>query len=149
MTPNTKRTILFTVLGLFAIGAGVAYYLYNKKPIDVEHATPDTRSSSVELYQAFSTDSLTARKKFSQKNEVVEVSGIVSHISKNLDDHAIILLKTNESSASVNCTMEGLAGNIKEADNVIIKGICTGMGMGDTDLGILGDVYLVRCYLVK
>ena len=149
MTPNTKRTILFTVLGLLAIGAGFAYYLYNRKPIDVEHASADAKTSSIELYQAFSADTLTAKKKFSQKNEVIEVSGIVSHISQNMDNHAIILLKTNESGASVNCTMEGPAGNIKEMDKIIIKGICTGMGMGDTDLGILGDVYLVRCCLIK
>ena len=44
--------------------------------------------------------------------------------------------------------MEEVAG-LAENKQVTLKGICTGMGMGDADLGIMGDVYLVRCYLIK
>ena len=149
MTPNTKRMILFSVLCLVAIGAGIGYYLYNKKPLNPNNVSPDAKTTSTELYQAFSTDSSIAKKKFSRKDEVVEVSGVVSNISYNQDKQAIILLKTNEGGASINCTMEGPAENIKEADSISIKGFCTGMGAGDTDLGILGDVYMIRCYRLK
>jgi hypothetical protein len=45
--------------------------------------------------------------------------------------------------------MEGPVENIKETDNIVLKGFCTGMGAGDTDLGIRGDVYMIRCYGVK
>ena len=149
MTPKTKRTILFTVLGLIAIGAGVGYYLYNKKPFNSNDVSPDMRTTSTELYQAFAVDTVAAKNKFSRKDEVVEVSGTISGISQNQDKQTIVLLKTNEGGASVNCTMEGSAENIKEGDNVILKGFCPGMGAGDADLGIMADVYMIRCYRVK
>lgn len=149
MTPKTKRTILFTVLGLIAIGAGVGYCLYNKKPLNPNDVSPDTRITSTELYRAFTKDTVAAMKKFSLKEKVVEVSGTVSGISQNQDKQAILLLKTDEEGASVNCTMEGPAENIKEGDNVNIKGFCPGLGVGDADLGIMADVYMIRCYLVK
>ncbi len=149
MTPKSKRTILFTVLCLVAIGAGIGYYLYNKKPLNPNDVSPDTKTTSIELYQAFAADTVVAKKKFSRKDEVVEVSGIVLRISQNQDKQTIILLKTNEAGASVNCTMEGPVDNVKEADNINLKGFCTGMGAGDTDLGIVGDVYMIRCYKLK
>ena len=122
MTPKSKRTILFTVLGLFAIGAGIGYYLYTKKPLNPNDISPDTRTTSTELYQAFAADTVAAKNKFSRKDEVVEVSGTVTGILKNQDKQTIILLKTNEAGASVNCTMEGSVENIKEGDNINIKG---------------------------
>jgi len=149
MTPKTKRTILFSVLGLIAIGAGVGYYLYNKKPLNPNDVSPDTKTTSTELYQAFAADTTVAKKNFSRKDEVVEVSGIVSGISTNQDKQSVILLKTNAEGASVSCTMEGPAENVKEGDTVKLKGFCTGMGAGDTDLGIAADVYMIRCYRVK
>ena len=149
MTPKIKRTILFTVLGLFAIGAGVGYYLYTKKPLNPSNVSPDTKTTSAELYQAFAADSIAAKKKFSRKDEVVEVSGTITGISQNQDKQTVLLLKTNEGGASVNCTMEGPAGKFKEGDNLSLKGFCPGMGAGDADMGIMADVYMIRCYQAK
>jgi len=146
MTPKTKKTIIFSLLGIIAIGGAIAFYLYNKGPIDVKNAS-GIKVAATELYQTFSKDSTEAKKKYTDK--ILEVSGIVTQVSQNQQNQAIVLIKTNESGASVNCTMEGPADAIKEKDAIVLKGICTGMGMGDVDLGILGDVYLVRCYLVK
>lgn len=149
MTPKIKRTILFTVLCLVAIGAGVGYYFYNKKPLNPNDVSADTKTTSIELYRAFAADTVAAKKNFSRKDEVVEVSGIVSGISPNQDKQSIILLKTNVEGASVNCTMEGPAENIKEGDSVKLKGFCTGMGASDADLGLVADVYMIRCYVIK
>jgi hypothetical protein len=149
MTPKTKRTILFTVLCLVAIGAAVGYYLYTKKPLNPNDVSPDTTITSTELYKAFAADTAAAKKNFSRKNEVVEVSGIVSDISQNRDKQSIILLKSNVEGASVNCTMEGPVGNIKAGDSMRLKGFCTGMGVADADLGLVADVYMIRCYLMK
>ena len=38
---------------------------------------------------------------------------------------------------------------VAEAQPIVLKGICNGLGEGDADLGIAGDVYLVRCYVVR
>ena len=150
MTPKTKRTILLTVLGLIIIGAGVGYYLYTKKPLNPNDVSPDTKTTSTELYQAFATDTVVAKQKFSRKDEVVEVSGSVTGMSQNPDKQPIILLKTNAEGASINCTIEGPAPNIKEGDKVNLKGFCTGMnGSVDLEMGVLPDVYMSRCYLIK
>lgn len=146
MTPNTKKTLFFSILGMVAIGAAIAFYLYNKGPVDVKNAT-GIKVVSTELYQTFSKDSLLAKKKYADK--IVETSGIVTQVSKNQQNQVIVLLRTNEAGAFVNCTLEGPVENTKEGDSVTIKGICSGIGAGDTDLGIPGDVYLIRCYLVK
>jgi hypothetical protein len=149
MTPKVKRTILFSVLGLFAIGAGVGYYLYNKKPLNPNNVSPDTKTTSTELYQAFARDTLAAIKDFSRKVEVVEVSGTVLAVSRNQDKQYVILLNTDVEGASVNCTMEGPAPNVTAGQTIRLKGFCTGMGAGDADLGIMADLYMIRCYLVK
>lgn len=146
MTPKTKKTIFFSLVGIIAIGGAIGYYLYNKGPVDVKN-TNGKKVISTALYQSFSKDSAQAKNDFS--NKILEVTGIVERISQNQQNQAIVLLKTSDAGAYINCTMEGLSTDIKELDAVIIKGICTGMGMGEPDLGILGDVYLIRCYLVK
>ena len=61
----------------------------------------------------------------------------------------VVMLQTSEAGAYVNCTMEEKAAGLVENKEATLKGICTGMGMGDADLGIMGDVYLVRCYLIR
>ena len=152
MTPKTKRTILFTVLCLVAIGASIGYYLYNKKPLNPNDVSPDTKTTSTELYQAFATDTVSAKKKFSRKNEVVEVSGLVVSVSQNPGKPPFILLKTNEDGASVNCTIEGPLENIKAGDSVNLKGFCTGIqsiDATDIDIKIVGDVVVMRCYIIK
>lgn len=146
MTTGTKKTILFSVLGLAALGAAVGYYLFNKGPVDVKN-TGGTKVTATELYEAFSKDSSGAQKKYTEK--IIEAAGIVSQVSQNQQNQAIILIKTNEAGAFVNCTMEGPANAVKENDAVTIKGICSGIGQGNEDLGIKGDVYLTRCYLIK
>ena len=45
--------------------------------------------------------------------------------------------------------MEDSLAKFKEDEAVTIKGICTGIGMGDTSMEILGDVYLIRSYFIR
>ena len=103
--------------------------------------------NAVELYDQFSKDSTASLKKYSGK--IVEVTGIVSNTSLNQQKNQIILLKTNAGGAYVNCTMEEDAAKLNTNDNINIKGICSGIGQGDEDLGIKGDLYLTRCFLIK
>jgi hypothetical protein len=143
MQANTKKSILLslTVLVLAAVLTG--YYFYNKGPLDVK-SSKGIPATSTELYHSFSTDSVGAHKKYTGK--VVAVSGEVTEISTNTRNQKIVLIKTGEEGGHVNCTMEGELGNIRHSGRITVKGIVTGIGQGDADLGILGDVYLIRCY---
>jgi cytochrome c-type biogenesis protein CcmE len=144
MSPNVKKTVIFSLLGLVAVAVAIGLYFYNKGPVDVKHAI-SVKVPAIELYEAFSKDSVTANMKFG--NKIIETTGWVSQVSQNQQNQAIVMLKTNDEGAFVNCTMEGPATTIKEKETIIIKGICTGMLSGD--LGLPGDVYLGRCYLVR
>lgn len=146
MTGKTKKIIFFSVLGLVAIAAVVGYYMYNKGPVCVD-CSGGKKITAADLYQSFSKDSINARKTYA--GIILEVSGRVTKVTLNPQNPSIVLLKTNESGASLNCTMEGPLGNIKAEDSITIKGICTGMGAGVPELNIAGDVYLTRCYISK
>ena len=139
-TPK-KIGVIFCVLIL--IGVITAFYLWNKPHQNVANAAA-VKTDAVELYKIFSTDSATANKKFVQ--QVIEVSGIVHNISKNQQNQTIVLIKTNTDGAYINCTLEQDLNKLQTGRFVNLKGICNGIGQGDADLGIKGDVYLVRCY---
>ncbi len=138
-----KKYLLFFVSLAVVIAAAIFFFQYNKQPVEVLRATGMPVAAKA-LYEDFVQDSFAA-KKYLQK--ILVVSGTVTRISQNQQDQAIVMLKTGSDAAFVNCTMEGRPGNIRAGDQCTIKGICTGMGEGDTDLGIPGDVYLVRCYM--
>ena len=146
MTRKTKKTILVAVLLVAVLGASVGYYLYNKGPMDVKNSSAQ-KITATELYDLFSKDSTAALKKYAGK--VLLVKGLVNSVSVNQQKEKLILLKTTADGASINCTMEEDPGNINANDEVNIKGICSGIGQGDEDLGIKADVYLTRCFLIK
>ena len=105
-----------------------------------------TKVAAMELYQTFANDSAVAKIKYLEK--ILEVSGDVTQVDKNQQGQVIILLKTHTAGASINCTMEDTSGKIKTGGKIKIKGICSGLGQADKDMGISADVYLTRCYLV-
>jgi tRNA_anti-like len=142
-----KKKVFITVSLLILITAvSIGYYLWNKPAVNVAGAD-GVKASAVELYKIFSTDSLVAKTAYYQ--QIVEVTGVVNGTSVNQQNQTVVLLNTGIGGGNINCTMEGKVETIKTGDSVIIKGICNGLGQGDADLGILGDVYLIRCYQVK
>lgn len=143
MTKFKKYTLL-GIIAVVLIAGSTGYYFYNKGPVNVKNASAKSISAS-ELYAAFLSDSVRSREIYC--NKIWKVSGTVIQVSKNVQNQVIVMLETSETGAFVNCTMEEETPGLQENSQVVIKGICTGMGMGDPDLGILGDVYITRCYL--
>lgn len=143
---NKKKYLLLFVTVIAMVAVTLGYFLYNKPAMDVEN-TMGQKVEATALYEKFTEDSTVAKKKYS--NQILEVSGMVTLVSKNQQLQPVVMLKTNTEGAAVNCTLEGPAGDIKAGHTVGIRGICNGMGEGDAELGIMGDVYLVRCYLIK
>ena len=147
MIGKPKKIILFSILAIVVIGVSIGLYLYFKGPPDIKNTSPDYKLEAIALYQSFITDSAQANKKYDDK--VLEVMGVVTQVSQNQSKLNIVFLKTNTEGGNVNCTFEGPPGSIKEGSQATIKGLCSGIGQGDTDLGLAGDVYLTRCYFVK
>lgn len=143
---GTVKNIIITCCLLILVGIAAAFYLWNKPHQDVANAAA-LKTDAVSLYKNFSTDSIAANKKFTQ--QVIKVSGTINRILKNQQNQTVVLIKTNTDGAYINCTIEQDSTNLQAGQNVNIKGICNGIGQGDADLGIKGDVYLTRCYLDK
>ena len=146
MSGKTVKTIAYTVVAVVIFSATAVYFLWNKKHRDVA-GTDGIKIEAGVLYKNFTADAVVANKNYVQ--QVLQVAGTVSSISKNQQGNTVALLKTTADGAYINCTMEQAVVDVKQGTNVLIKGICNGLGQGDAELGILGDVYLVRCYLVK
>ena len=141
-----KKKVFITVSLIILVAVALGSYLWNKPGVNVS-GTEGVKASARVLYKIFSTDSLQAKKTYAQ--QVVEVGGVVTATSVNQQNQTVVLLNTGMQGSNINCTMEGKAERIKNGDSVNIKGICNGLGQGDADMGILGDVYLIRCYEVK
>jgi hypothetical protein len=145
MKGQTKKLIIVVFI-LLGIAASISFYLYNKGPLNVKNANA-IKINANELYNDFITDSARAQNKYSGK--IVSVNAIVSSSTINQQGETLILLNTGVAAAFINCTMEEKNIKVNTGEQVTIKGICSGIGQGDADLGIAGDVYLSRCYLVK
>lgn len=125
----------------------VGYLLWNKPHKNVRDAAAAAKVAATDLYNLFITDSLKAKNLYIEK--IVLVWGQVEKISVNQQLQDIILLKTGVSGAYINCTMENKTEGVREHESVSIKGICSGYINGDTDMGLPGDVFLIRGYLLK
>lgn len=140
------KKILFIIALLFVLALCIGIYMFNKGPVNVADASAE-KTDAVTLYRAFDTDSLSAAKKYAGK--VLEVKGILASIAVNQKQQKILLLETGADGASVNCTMEEKQTTAEQGETITVKGICSGIGQGDPDLGIKGDVYLTRCITLK
>ncbi|MEO6668575.1 MAG: hypothetical protein ABIN36_03795 [Ferruginibacter sp.] len=143
---SRKKILLATVIVLLLLASGTGYYFYNKGPVDVQESN-SIKTNASDLYELYLKGLPAVQKNYTGK--VLLVSGEVYTISLNQQKKQILLLKTNADGAYINCTMEENTGNLRAHHTIKVKGICSGIGEGDVDLGIKGDVYITRCYLVK
>lgn len=146
MTSKTKKTLLAVIIALVAIAGITGYMLWNKPHKDVE-AADAVKVTATDLYNMYITDSAKAKSLYTGK--VLLVSGKVNGVSVNQQSQQVIFMETPVSVAYINCTMEGKADGVKAGDDITIKGICSGYISGDADMGLPGDVFLVRGYILK
>ncbi len=143
MTKETKRNIFLIFIAIVIAIAIVGYSIWNKPHLNVKNATA-IKTTAIALYSCLSKNDTISKSIY--LNKVLEVSGKITKVSMNQQHQQIILLKTNVSGGSVNCTMEEKLNNIKAGDSIVLKGICSGYIGGDMDMGLPGDVFLIRCY---
>jgi hypothetical protein len=139
---KTFRNIILILLVIGIIGLVTGYFMWNKPHLDVAKADA-TAVEAAALYASFSKDSASAKKQYHEK--VLVVSGKVHGSIYNQQQQQVITLETGIPEAFVNCTMEKAAGTVSAGSNITIRGICSGMGQGDPDMGIMGDLYMTRC----
>lgn len=146
MTPRSKKIFLITLLVIIITTTGTVYFLWNKPHKNVKDADAENINAK-ELYDHFIADSAGANALYSGK--IVKVTGVISQASVNHQSQQVILLKTTVEGGSVNCTLEEKIPVANPGDTITIKGICSGYISGDPEMGLPGDVFIIRGYQSK
>jgi hypothetical protein len=120
----TKK-IVIAVLLLLLIGAGAAFYLWNKPHPKPQNGIPVT---SENLTREYNEDEKTANTKY--LNKPLEVTGIVSSVTSNQDGNLVITLASGDPMAETQCTMADKDVKVAKGQNVTLVGFCKGNNMG-------------------
>ena len=136
MKKNRKKIltwVLVSALLLLFTGGLVGYKMYTKPHRSVD-SVKTVKVSAPALVSAYEGNETEANALY--LDQVLEVNGEITEISKNQKGEPVITLKGTDMSGII-CTLDGTASPaIKLNSTVIIKGICT---------GFLTDVVMVRC----
>jgi hypothetical protein len=146
MKANNQRKILFLAAALVVLMVATGFYLYHLPPKDVR-SMPAEKIEATALYEAYLKDTLTAQQHYGGRG--VEVTGLINEVTRNQQGESIVLMTTNVPGAYINCTFEEKGISLPLTGLIHVKGVCGGIGEGDAELGIKGDVYLTRCIVIK
>jgi len=134
-----KISIYILIIGL--LGIFIGYKMYNKPHINVAKKSVDINITANTLLADFSSDETKANTKYLDK--IIAVKGMVTNIEFN-GEKVAISLQTEDDFGSVVCYLVKdefkKSAEIKEGQEVILKGICT---------GFLMDVILVKCVIIN
>ena len=136
-----KKKILLTLIIIATIGASYVYYQFNKPHLDIATATPVSVLNAQDLFEEFDLNENEANKLYLGK--IVQVSGVVYSVEVGAKGDLNVLLMGEDDMFGVACNFNKDQINeseINKGDQVTIKGECAGM---------LSDVVLIRCVLVK
>ncbi len=134
------KIILITVAVIAAILVGAYLYVRFMPAKSVSNQTADFTMTVGSLAVEYEANTEASDKKFIDR--VIEVSGTISEISTDENNSTVFILRDNETSTGVLCTLDGSpqkALKYKVGSKVKIKGTCTGM---------LFEVVLNRCVIV-
>ncbi|MCW3121689.1 MAG: hypothetical protein JWQ38_1181 [Flavipsychrobacter sp.] len=131
------KKILLTILALVLIGVCTGIYMWNKPHKKVEQAEGIVIDARV-LAKEYSTDEKAADTKY--LNKAIEVKGTIDELEKTQDGGLMVILKTDDVAAGVQCAMREKGLALKRG-HIVIKGFCSG--------GLMGSVSLTDCVIVQ
>lgn len=134
-----KRLFISLIIGI-VIAASIGFYLFNKPHADIRSQAPVATLSASELFKAYSEDEAAANQKYAGK--VVEINGLIYSLDEGSQGDLNILFMDDDEMFGVACTIdqEEDIDELTEGQEITIKGECSGM---------LSDVVLIRCVIVK
>jgi hypothetical protein len=134
-----KKLFISLIIGILIAGS-IGFYLFNKPHADIASQTPVATLSASELFRAFSEDEAAANLKYAGK--VVEISGVIYSAEEGSQGDLNILFMDENEMFGVACTIDQYENmdKLSEGQEITIKGECSGM---------LSDVVLIRCVIVK
>ena len=127
------------VLLLVLVGAGLAYYMYNKPVESLDKKKADVEISAEQLLADYEANEQAANEKYLGK--VVAVTGKVVEVTTEEGKSKIHLETSNPISVVITELEEGNnTEGLQAGDQAKVKGMCS---------GYLSDVVLVRSTVVK
>ncbi len=158
MEKNKKKKLVKIILGVIALGIVsvivVVAVIFLTPHRDVKNTPTDFVVNSTSLVEEYLKDSQSANEKYLSEDgdsKIFEVTGRVDQIMKNMKDESVVVLKPEGEELGVQCTFtlkEDLS-NIKEGDNIKVKGKIEQGASYDEDLEIGEDVIIGECSLVN
>jgi hypothetical protein len=137
---KTYVKVALFIVSFIAISAILAaLYMFNLKHTDMSKAKPDFVVSSTVLQKEFEDNETSASSKYI--NKILEVSGNIASVAKADSNSLNISLKTGSDISSVICTLTvfGDISDLKEGDEITLRGECS---------GFLMDVLLNNCAII-
>lgn len=145
--------IAFTVAAV--IGLAVVAYLFNMPHRDVQSTQTDYAISANQLVEEFLANGESAYEKYldeAGESKILEVEGEIYEISKDFNEHTVVLLKSRDDSAGVSCTLlpsERDFGQLLKVGAIIkVKGVIRSGANYDADLEMYEHVIMEKCDLV-
>ncbi len=151
---NSIKVILYSIGVIVIIAFVVIMYMMNMPHRDVQFTNTDYSLSASELVNEYLLDAKKADQKYLDDegdSKVLEISGQVADITKDFQQNIVILIKSENDKAGVNCTFtpesNAKASALKTGDIVIIKGVIRSGAIYDEDLDLYEHVNLEKCDL--
>ncbi len=121
-----KKTLVLIAI-LVAVGGGAIWYIFNLKFSDTRELKADYTVNALDLIHEFEKNDSLSNRKYSEK--IVEVKGMVSEVEA-ADTTVNIKMADSTSGSYIIFAFQqqhlAEAKNIKQGDNVSIKGSCSG-----------------------
>jgi hypothetical protein len=132
------KITLFVVFFLAVAGIGVALYLYNLKPADLQNSKSDFAIMAPDLAKAFKEDMVGANEKY--VNKTIDVTGIIQYAGTGTNGILSIALEGFDFS-NIICTFPVTPDNMPTdvGLTITVRGRCS---------GYLMDILLNDCVFV-
>lgn len=137
-----KKLVWIAIIICLLIGTIAAFYTFRAPESSVKRQKTEVEITAIELFANFENDENTSNQLYVGKT--IEVSGIVTDISKNKDGSASIKLDANAMFGNVICNFS--AEEIKKGNSATVGGEITIKGSCS---GFLMDVILEKCTIVE
>lgn len=125
--PSVLQKILVLIIILLVLGGGAIWYIFNEKFSDTAKTKSDYIIKALDLIHEFEKNDSLSNRKYSEK--IVVVNGMVSEVEAADTTVNIKMADTTSGSYIIFAFQQqhmAEARNIKQGDQVSIKGSCSG-----------------------
>jgi len=149
-----KIIVSIALVGVL-LGVGVFSYMWFMPHRDVQSSPIDIEITSDKLVQEYLDNAEKANEKYLQDegdSKILAVTGVITNIEEDMNQQKVVYLKSG-TDAKVSCTFtketNANTNDLKEGDEVRIKGVIRAGASYDEDLEMYEDVIMEKCDILN